>query len=116
MIGVMNDAYLLGGLVLTGLVFNGFWMLANAPPLIRRSRGLPTAPAIRRWKTPAARRWAGAAQVVGGAGVITEFSFLAANSISTAGADIGTAGVAAMFLCFAAAEWVDYRARRPVSY
>src|ERR1700687_6025528 len=96
-------------------MFNGFRMLVTAPPPIRLGRRLPKALAIRRWAAPAARRWAGAAQIVGGAGVITEFSLLSANSTSDVAGYIGGTGVGAMFLCYGAAWWVDYRARRPVS-
>jgi hypothetical protein len=104
----MNVAYLLGDLVLVALMFNGVWMLANArTPIARLDRHMS--------KAPAAKRWAGAAQIVGSAGLITEFSLLATNSTITLGGYIGTSGVGAMFLCYGAAWWVDFGARRPVS-
>ena len=101
----MDIAYLLGGLVLVLIMFNGVWMLINARPLIAHLGGrLP--------KAPAAQRWIGAAQIVGTAGVMTEFSLLATNSASVVGNDIGSLGVFAMFLCYGASWWVDSRARR----
>jgi hypothetical protein len=101
----MDIAYLLGGLVLVVIMLNGVWMLINARPLISRlGRRLP--------KAPAAQRWIGAAQIVGSAGVITEFSLLATNSASVVGNDIGSVGLVSMFLCYGASWWVDSRARR----
>jgi hypothetical protein len=96
----MNVAYLLGGLVLAAIMFNGVWMLVRArPPIVRLGRHLP--------KAPAAHRWVGAAQIVGCGGVITEITLN-----DNVGGYIGGSGVGAMFLCYAAAWWVDYRARR----
>jgi hypothetical protein len=104
----MAIAYLFGGLVLVLIMLNGVWMLINARPLIGRlGRRLP--------KTPAAQRWIGAAQIVGSAGVMTEFSLLVTNSASVVGNDIGSLGVVAMFLCYGAAWWIDSRARRSIS-
>jgi hypothetical protein len=104
----MSIVYLLGGIVLAAIMFNGAWMMVKArPPIARLDRHLSNA--------PAAKRWAGAAQIVGGAGVITELSLVSANSISNVGGYIGGTGVGAMFLCYGAGWWVDYRAKRPVS-
>ena len=66
-------------------------------------------------KTAAAGRWVGAAQIVGSAGSGPEFILLVANSASPVGGYLGTSGVGAMFLCLAAAWWLDYRAKRPIS-
>ena len=107
----MDIVYLFTGIVLAVIMFNGVWMLVNArPPIVRLGRRQLHLP-----KTAAAGRWLGAGQVVGTAGVGTEFSLLAANSASTVGNDIGSLGVVAMFLCFGAALWLDHRARRPIS-
>ena len=107
----MDIVYLLTGVVLAVIMFNGVWMLVNArPPIVRLGRHPLHLP-----KSAAAGRWVGAAQIIGTAGVGTEFSLLAANSASPVGGYIGTSGVGAMFLCLGAAWWLDYRARRPIS-
>jgi hypothetical protein len=104
----MNVAYLIGGLIIAAIMFDGVWMLVSARPLIvLLHRG--------RSKTPAAQRWMGAAQVVGGAGVITLFSLAVANASTTVGVDIAMSLVGGMFLCYAASWWVDHRARRQLS-
>ena len=104
----MNVAYLIGSLVGAVVVLDGIWMMANARSL------LP----IRRWnppKTPAALRWMGVAEIIGGAGIAGGFGVLAAYGPIPPGVYVVLLGSVGMSLCYGDAWWVDYRARRPVS-
>jgi hypothetical protein len=104
----MNVAYAIGSLVGAVVVLDGIWMMANARSLLR----------IRRWnppRIPAALRWMGVAETIGGAGIAAGFSVLAAYGPIPAGVYIVVIGVLGMNLCYAAAWWVNYRARRLVS-
>lgn len=68
----MSVAYLVGSLVGALVVLDGIWMAANARPL------LP----IPRWNypsTPAALRWMGVAETIGGTGIAAGFGVLAAS-------------------------------------
>ena len=104
----MSAAYAIGSLVGAVVVLDGIWMMANARFLLRIPRWNPP-------KTPAALRWMGAAETVGGAGIAAGFAVLAADGLIPTGAYIVVIGVLGMNLCYAAAWWVNYRARRPVS-
>jgi len=57
----------------------------------------------------------GAAETIGGAGIAAGFAALGAYGPIPTGAYIVVIGVLGMNLCYAAAWWVNYRARRPVS-
>jgi hypothetical protein len=104
----MNVAYLIGSLVGAVVVLDGIWMAANARSL------LP----IRRWnlpRTPAALRWMGVAEIIGGAGIAAGFGVLTAYGPIPVGVYIVLLGVVGQSLAYAAAWWVDYRARHRVS-
>jgi hypothetical protein len=104
----MSVGNLIPVLVLVAVMLNGAWMLITGRIPIARLNQRTT-------KAPAAKRWAGAAQIVGSVGVLIEFSLLGSTSTSFVAGYIGLGGLGAMFLCFCASWWVDYRARHPVS-
>lgn len=104
----MSVAYAIGSLVGAVVVLDGIWMMANARFLLRIPRWNPP-------NAPAALRWMGAAETIGGAGIAVGFAVLAAYGSIPAGAYICAIGVLGMNLCYAAAWWVNYRARLPVS-
>lgn len=104
----MNVGYAIVSLVGAVIAVDGIWMMASARFLLR----------IPRWnypRNPAALRWMGAGATIGGAGIAAGSSVLAAYGPLSGGLDILAGGVLGMALCYAAAWWVSYRARRPVS-
>jgi hypothetical protein len=104
----MNVAYLIGSLVGAVVVLDGIWMIANLRSLIPIPRWNPP-------KTPAAQRWTGVAETLGGAGIAAGFGVLAAYGPVPAGVYLVLLGAVGQSLAFVAAWWVDYRARRRVS-
>jgi hypothetical protein len=101
-------AYLIGSLVGAAVVLDGIWMMASARPLIRIPGG-------NLQRTPAVQRWTGVAEIIGGTGIGAGFGVIAGSGLIPAGAYIVFSGVVGNSLCYVAAWWVDYRARRPVS-
>ena len=104
----MSVAYLVGSLVGALVVLDGIWMAANARPL------LP----IPRWNypsAPAALRWMGVAETIGGTGIAAGFGVLAASGPIPAAVYIVMFGVVGQCLAYGAAWWLNYRTRRPVS-
>jgi hypothetical protein len=104
----MNVALVIGSLVGALVVLDGIWMTVGARPLIPIPRWNPP-------RTTAALRWMGVAETIGGTGIAAGFGVLAAYGPIPGGAYVVVFGVVGMNLCYAAAWWVNYRARRPVS-
>ena len=105
----MNIIYIVGGLIGVGAVLDGIWLIASLQPLVR------THARMNRSRTPTAKRWMGVGEIVGGAGVAVGVGVYLVDGPIPA-AFIFMVGIAGMYVSYAAAWSVDYRARRRVSH